>query len=165
MSKVGEEITAHFPEINTHRIDEKRVEVNTDKGYLLSLLNFLKDGGYDHLGLISCVDRMEDGVLQLVYVLSRYAQDESVPGPDPTLVVKIPLSREEPTIVSSMGVFINAEPYERELYEMFGIDFTGHPRLDPLFLERDYDIPPLRKDFDTRRYVTEEFETIPPVED
>ncbi|GAH89124.1 unnamed protein product, partial [marine sediment metagenome] len=35
----------------------------------------------------------------------------------------------------------------------------------PLFLERDYEIPPFRKDFDTRKYVKETFDKIPFVEE
>ena len=43
-------------------------------------------------------------------------------------------------------------------------DFEGHPRLTPLFLERDYEIPPFRKDFDTRQYVADVFGSVPTVE-
>ena len=71
----------------------------------------------------------------------------------------------DPQFVTSIPVFENAEPYEREIHELFGINFKGHPRLIPLFLERDYKIPPFRKDFDTKKYVEETFDKIPFVED
>ena len=70
-----------------------------------------------------------------------------------------------PLFKTVTAIFPNAEPYERELHELFGILFEGHPRLTPLFLEREYKIPPFRKDFDTRRYVEEVFDEIPSVED
>jgi len=50
------------------------------------------------------------------------------------------------------------------MHELFGIKFEGHPRLTPLLLEREYKIPPFRKDFDTRKYVEEVFDKIPLVD-
>jgi NADH-quinone oxidoreductase subunit C len=80
-------------------------------------------------------------------------------------MVKTTVSRDDPRVATAIGVFPNIEPYERETHELFGIHFDGHPRLTPLFLEREYSIPPFRKDFDTRKYVQDVFDTIPSVSD
>ncbi len=165
MSSIEEKITANFDGIEVRKIEEGRIEVKTKKEALLSTLNFLKDEGYGHLGLVSCVDRIEEGIFELVYILSRYLVGGEVAVDQASLIVKTEVPRGNPTLVTSVKVFETAEPYERELHEMFGIVFSGHPRLTPLFLERDIDLPPMRKDFDTRKYVEEEFESIPPVED
>ncbi len=49
--------------------------------------------------------------------------------------------------------------YQRELHEMFGIDFPGSPRLEEDFiLEGWHDIPPYRREFDTKKFSEENFE-------
>ena len=127
------------------------------------LLSFLKDKGYDHLALISCVDWIEKGELELVYIITSYLKENSeYTGREKiNIILKTRIPREGPKFKTVMSVFKNAEPYEREIHELFGIDFEGHPRLTPLFLEREYKIPPFRKDFDTRKYVEEVFDKIP----
>jgi len=136
------------------------------KEALLAVLSFLKSQGYEHLGLVSCVDWIEQEAFELVYILSAYLQEDHEHGDRErgNIIVKTRIPRKSPQFITVIPVFQNAEPYERELHELFGIHFEGHPRLTPLFLERDYHIPPFRKDFDTREYVKEVFDSIPPVE-
>jgi len=51
-----------------------------------------------------------------------------------------------------------AGTYQRELKEMFGIDFPGSPRVDDSFILEGWDnIPPMRRDFDTKKYSEETF--------
>ncbi|MFO7899588.1 MAG: polyprenyl synthetase family protein, partial [Planctomycetota bacterium] len=80
------------------------------------------------------------------------------------VALKTKVPRDEPELESVVPIFEIAEPYEREIHELYGVHFAGHPRLIPLFLEREYEIPPFRKDFDTRQYVEDTFGSIPPVE-
>ena len=81
------------------------------------------------------------------------------------IILKTRIPREKPDFQTITGIFPIAEPYEREIHELFGIEFEGHKRLTPLLLERGYEIPPFRKDFDTRKYVEDVFEKITFVED
>jgi NADH-quinone oxidoreductase subunit C len=118
------------------------------------VLRSLKDHGYIHLALVSCVDWIDKQKLELVYVLSSYSENDHI-------ILKTDIPRKKPSFTSVIDIFENAEPYEREIHELFGVDFKGHPRQIPLFLERDYKIPPFRKDFDTRKYVKEYFDEIP----
>jgi NADH-quinone oxidoreductase subunit C len=124
----------------------------------LDVLKSLKDEGYTHLALISCVDWIDKQKLELVYILSSYFENEHV-------ILKTSVPRKKPNFKTVIDIFENAEPYEREIHELFGINFNGHPRQIPLFLERDYKIPPFRKDFDTREYVKQVFDQIPFVEE
>lgn len=145
---------------------ENRVSIIVKRGQVLAVLRFLKDKGFDHLALVSCVDWIEEKEFELVYILTRYMQgdEEHTDQQSLHLIVKSRISRQSPQLETVTGIFSNAEPYEREIHELFGIKFEGHPRLTPLLLERDYDIPPFRKDFDTRKYVEEVFGNIPSVE-
>ena len=51
------------------------------------------------------------------------------------------------TVPSWVDVYPGAEWHERESWEMFGINFAGHPGLRPLYLPTDFEGNPLRKDF------------------
>ncbi len=52
-----------------------------------------------------------------------------------------------PSVPSITGIFPGASWYERETFEMFGIDFPGHPNLRKLLLTDEFDGHPLRKEF------------------
>lgn len=58
--------------------------------------------------------------------------------------VPLPLGTEVPTIST---IYPGADWFEREVFEMFGIIFTGHPNLKNLILPDDADFHPLLKDF------------------
>jgi len=150
-----------FKPIAVKQQDERRIMLNVPKDSLMSVLIFLKNSGYAHLGLISCVDRIADNKFELVYIVSAYVEEDVDDSMKATFVVSTFVSRKDPRFITCIPVFINAEPYERELHELYGIVFEGHPRLTPLLLEREYPIPPMRKDFDSRAYVEEVFDTVP----
>jgi NADH-quinone oxidoreductase subunit C len=57
------------------------------------------------------------------------------------------VSRQEPRLASLVPVFAGAAWHERETFEMFGVVFEGHPRLEPLLLPDGFTGHPLRKDF------------------
>ena len=159
------ELESTFKDIRVTENGDGRLTVMVLPAQVLTVLSLLKGRGFDYLILLSAVDRMEDGTLELVYVLSVYAEADAAGGvgDKPLLIVKTVIARDDPRLKTAIGVFPNVEPYEREIHELFGVYFDGHPRLTPLFLEREYTIPPFRKDFDTRKYVQDVFDTIPPV--
>ena len=65
-----------------------------------------------------------------------------------TLRCRVPGGRENPVLPSLAGVFRGANWSERETYDMFGIDFEGHPGLQPRLLTvENFEGWPLRKDF------------------
>jgi NADH-quinone oxidoreductase subunit C len=63
------------------------------------------------------------------------------------VVLRTVVPREAPAVACVCDVYAGAAWHERETYEMFGIDFSGHGRLDPLLLPDEFDGHPLRKDF------------------
>lgn len=160
------ELGSVFDKIHVAMPEESRTVVTVQKDAVLSVLSFLKNRGYNHLALISCVDWIDENMFGLVYILSAYMQEDEkrTDREKMHIILKTKIPREKPRFHSVIPIFENAEPYEREIHELFGIHFEGHPRLEPLFLERTYKIPPFRKDFDTRKYVKKTFDSIPPVE-
>ena len=121
--------------------------VSIPKEHLRPLLLQLRDQErFVHLVLLTAVDWLEDGEFQLTYLLSN--RERAI-----DLGVRVMLPRDEASMLSIHDIWPTAATYQRELREMFGIDFPGSPRLDEDFiLEGWKDIPPYRRDFDTRAY-------------
>ncbi len=163
-----EKIKSFFTEIQVDLREEDRIVLTTKQESAMAVLSFLKDLGFNHLALISCVDWINENKFELVYVLSAYMQEDEQYNPDRdkiNIILKTKISRKKPQFLSIIPIFKNAEPYEREIHELFGVHFVGHPRLTPLLLCKEYKIPPFRKDFDTRDYVKNFFEKIPFVQE
>ncbi|KJV56639.1 NADH dehydrogenase, subunit C family protein [Orientia chuto str. Dubai] len=62
------------------------------------------------------------------------------------IIVKVNLNENE-QIQSAIPVFSNANWYEREIYDLFGIEFAGHPYLKRILTDYGFIGHPLRKDF------------------
>lgn len=156
--KLKEELESTFKDIQIIVPEDARLSITTKKEQVLTILRFLKDKRFNFLTLISCVDWIEEKEFELIYIITSYREGLQI-------ILKTRISRVNPEFETVIPIFKSAEFYERELHELFGINFEGNQRLIPLFLERDYKIPPFRKDFDTREYVKKVFDKIPFVEE
>jgi NADH-quinone oxidoreductase subunit C len=150
-----------FADIQVNEDGNGMIKIRAKKEQVKTILLYLKNDGYDHLALVSCVDWINKEEFELIYILTSYLNDNKSYQEKGDVYLKIRVTRDNPDVETVIGVFENAEPYEREIHELFGINFSGHPRLIPLFLERKYEVPPFRKDFDTRKYVEDFFNSIP----
>ena len=154
-----EKLESTFKDIQVSILEDSRIAVTAENHSVLAILRFLKDKGFDHLALLSAVDWIEEKEFELCFILTCYMQndDEYTDRERLHIILKTRLSREEPNFETITGIFPNAEPYEREIHELFGVVFEGHKRLTPLFLDRWKQMPPFRKDFNTREYVKKTF--------
>ncbi len=64
------------------------------------------------------------------------------------IVIKANLDNSIPAIETVCDIWRTAEFHEREVFEMFGVNFLNHPDLRKLILEDDFKGFPLRKDFE-----------------
>ena len=64
------------------------------------------------------------------------------------IVIKSKLNRETPEIETVSDIWRTAEFHEREVYELFGVNFLNHPDLRKLILPDDWVGYPLRKDYE-----------------
>ena len=130
--------------------------VTLPASHLRSTLLHLRDReGFTHLVLLTAVDWLEDGQFQLTYLLSNRAQRCDIG-------LRVMIERESATMESIHDIWPTAATYQRELREMFGIDFPGSPRLhEDFILEGWNDIPPYRRDFDTLKYAEESYRQRP----
>jgi NADH-quinone oxidoreductase subunit C len=62
------------------------------------------------------------------------------------------LSGDAPTIDSITSVWPSANFYEREVFDLFGVDFPGHPRLTRIMMPDNWNGHPLRKDYPVEGY-------------
>lgn len=111
-------------------------------GFAVTLKNSL---GFEHLSAISCVDWLEVNQFELVYHFWNYQQGILVQA-------KIRIDRENPNQPTITNLWQPARFFERDIHEMFGVEFPGNEDLSKYILT-DWDgPPPMRKDFHTREF-------------
>jgi NADH-quinone oxidoreductase subunit C len=126
--------------------------ITVKKELAISLITHLRDiEGFSHFVLLTAVDWMEDNQFQLTYILNN-------PIKKMDLGIRVFIDRETATMDSAHHLWEQVATYQRELKEMFGIDFPGSPRVDESFILEGWDdIPPMRREFDTLKYAQETF--------
>jgi NADH-quinone oxidoreductase subunit C len=109
---------------------------------LLSLVSYLKTApglDFDYLTAITAVDYID--CFEVVYQLTSLQHNHS-------LVIKTRCyDRDNPTLPSVVSLWRGADFQEREIYDLFGISFEGHPNLKRIVLWEGFEGHPLRKDF------------------
>jgi NADH-quinone oxidoreductase subunit C len=65
--------------------------------------------------------------------------------------IRVQVPEAEPTLPSLFELYAGTEALEREVYDMFGIAFDGHPDLTRILMPEDWEGHPLRKDYDVGR--------------
>jgi NADH-quinone oxidoreductase subunit C len=125
---------------------QRRFVIRADR--LAEVLAHLKrDLGFDMLVEVTAVDYLEypDAVdrFGVVYVLLSVATGER-------LVLKTFVNDPEPTLPSAYPLWRSADWLEREVFDMFGIRFAGHPDLRRILMPEESVCHPLRKDYPLR---------------
>jgi NADH-quinone oxidoreductase subunit C len=157
MSTKGKEImsalSSEFPRsIGDLTFEKNSVTYRATQDVYKDILKFLKDkNGFDHLSDVTCVDYIDENEFELIYHLWSHTGKMRCN-------VKVRIPRNSPTTPTVMDIWSGAQVHERENHELFGVNFEGNNDLSPLFLEDWDEIPPFRKDFDTREYVKKELE-------
>ncbi|MCD6386524.1 NADH-quinone oxidoreductase subunit C [Candidatus Sumerlaeota bacterium] len=110
---------------------------------IVQIMRFLKhekELAFDFLSCISGVDYPDEGIIETVYHIFSYLKGHK-------LVIKVRLSRDNPIVDSVTGVWRSADWLEREVYDLLGVKFKGHPNLRRILLPEDWEGHPLRKDY------------------
>ena len=114
---------------------------------LLDIANFLRDKPYEYTMLLdlTCVDyKGEDPRFEMVYHFLSLSLNDRIR-------LKTRLPEKSPKIDSLTSIWKNANWLEREVYDMFGIHFNGHPYLIRIFMYEGFEGHPLRKDYPMRK--------------
>lgn len=117
--------------------------VDVEPAAWVATLAAARDRGFTFFDWLTAVDELDDAArpgLDVVAHLWSVARREHL-----LLRTRVPAG--DLSLASATGVFAGAAWHERETYEMFGLDFPGHPYLVPLLLPEGFEGHPLRKDF------------------
>lgn len=109
---------------------------------LLKIMEFLRsntDWPFEVLLDLTAVDRSPQG-FEVVYLLHSFRHLVR-------LRLKVRVPADEAVVPSVTGIFSSANWYEREVYDLFGIRFAGHPELRRILMPEDWVGHPLRKDY------------------
>jgi len=152
MKKILENISHLFSVSDPVFKRDNLLFVTVEKEKAIDLITHLKNKeGFVHFVILSGVDWIEEGKFQLTYILNN-------PDKKVDLAVKTMISRENPIMESAHHLWESIFVYQREIREMLGIEFPNSPGLYENFvLEGWQDIPPMRRDFDTKKYAEETF--------
>ena len=132
------------------------------KDKIVDILKFLRDGAdlqFDFLRDLFAMDNLqtesrrkqfsdlgfkEVARFEVIYILYslRFRHD---------IRLRVAVSEEDANIQSAFKVFKGANWYEREAWEMYGVNFVGHPNLRRLITHESFEGHPLRKDYPIRR--------------
>lgn len=116
------------------------LSIEFERAYLLPVCLFLRDQlGFALLSSISGVDMLDH--LQTVYHLFSLPRRQ-------VLQFRVRIDRQKPEVDSVVSVWLGANWLEREVYDLFGIRFLGHPDLRRILLDDDFAGYPLLKTFE-----------------
>mgnify|MGYP006269476605 CR=1 FL=1 len=139
---IGQEVARRIGE----RVPQSVVE--TSQSWVLvrpetvfQVAQFLKNAPgleFDYLTCLTGADYLD--YLEVVYILTSMKHNHSV-------VLKTRCTREKPEVPSVVEVWRGADYQEREVYDLLGIRFVGHPNMKRLFLWEGFQGHPLRRDY------------------
>lgn len=139
--KVLRGLRDRFPDSvsDTDRVRPGLMRAHIGREDLYDACRLLRDAlGFEHMSMISAVDYPDR--FEVVYHITSYQNNLVL-----ELITKTP--RDDPTVDSVSDIWGGANWQEREAYDLMGITFKGHPKLERILMLKDTLYHPLRKDF------------------
>lgn len=116
--------------------------ISVPVGDWVSFASAARDAGFDLFIDLAAIDHYTNAPrFEVALNLVSMAENERI-------IVSTRVPYDDPTVPSVTGVFAGANFYEREAYDLLGIDFPGHPDLTRILMPDDWEGHPLRKDYD-----------------
>jgi NADH-quinone oxidoreductase subunit C len=129
-----EELKEKFPgAVIEGREEGKEVFLTLDRSALLRIGEYLKSIGYEYPADITAVD--DGNNLRMIYRLYSIPRNKYA-------VVSVPIPRRGAILPTVSSIWLGAEWFEREVFDLFGVNFEGHPDLRRFLLPKDYEGPP-----------------------
>ena len=149
--EILDRLSAHFAGVSDAGIEAKLDNpvdpyIRVSPSHVLDAAKFLRDDPdleFDYLSCLSGVDLK--GKLAVVYNLFSMTKKHK-------LTLRVEVSTENPAVQSVESIWKTANWHEREAFDLFGINFTGHPDLRRILLPYDWEGHPLRKDYQVPEY-------------
>ena len=135
--------------VKAAKFDREELTVWIDKQLIRDACAILRDYSgcpFNYLCDLTAVDWYpSEPRFEVVYHLLSISQKERVR-------LKARLDGSSPVIESVTSVWPSANFYEREVFDLFGVRFTGHPNLQRLMMPDNWEGHPLRKDYPVEGY-------------
>lgn len=137
-------------------LSRNQVVIHPTRDDYLDVVGKLKEAGY-----VMCVDLT--AVDHLTNAAPRPLPPEIAPerfevvanlinhGTKERIRVRVQVPGDDPTVASLFQLYVGTEAMEREAFDMFGIDFDGHPDMTRILMPETWEGHPLRKDFSQGR--------------
>jgi len=131
--------------------ENKRLFIKINGDIVEDFATFLKENGFDMPITMGATDFLKQKRIEIFYAIWSSTHDFVV-------FFKYDVPRDNPVIKSLVKIWSGVQKFERETWELMGVDIEGHPNLKPLLLPEDWDYEkegyPLRKDFNVNRYMS-----------
>ncbi len=139
----------HAPAVLGAKFDRDEMSITVDRAQIreaCALLRDHKEFPFNYLSDVTCVDWYpSEPRFEVIYQLLSIPKKERVR-------LKVRLDGASPVVESITSVWPGANYFEREVFDLFGIRFTGHPYLRRMLMPEDWEGYPLRKDYPVEGY-------------
>jgi NADH-quinone oxidoreductase subunit C len=131
------------------KFDRDEMTIYMERSAIRDACGLLKDDPnclFNYLSDVTCVDWFpSEPRFEVIYQLLSIPKKERVR-------LKVRLGSDSPAVESVTSVWPGANYFEREVFDLFGIRFLGHPYLRRLLMPEDWEGYPLRKDYPVEGY-------------
>jgi NADH/F420H2 dehydrogenase subunit C len=138
-AKIAKQLAKKFPEAVIEAGADSLLLKSEQLLAVAEYLNTAPDLAFDYLNYVTATDYYD--YFEVVYQLTSMKHNHG-------LVLKVRCyDRENPTLPSVVGIWRSTDFQEREIFDLLGISFEGHPNLRRIVLWEGFQGHPLRKDF------------------
>jgi len=135
--------------VEAAKFDRHELTIVLERAALRDACDILRDDRdlqFNFLADVTCVDWYpNEPRFEVVYHLLSIPRRQR-------LRLKVKLSGDDPSLESITSVWPSANFFEREVYDLFGVRFAGHPNLRRIMMPEDWEGHPLRKDYPVEGY-------------
>ena len=135
--------------VQSAKFDRDELTIYLERGAIREACAILKvspEAQFNFLSDLTCVDLYpSEPRFEMIYHLLSMKRKERVR-------LKVQLSGSDPSLESITSVWPAANFFEREVFDLFGVRFQGHPYLRRLLMPEDWEGHPLRKDYPVEGY-------------
>ena len=143
MSEAIASLKDRFAEVDWHLSHGQEV-VRIERDQLLDLAQAAKEAGFEVLADVTAVDWFRSRQPRYDVVINLLSMEHRA-----RLRMLVGVPHDDPTVPSLVRLWPGANFGEREVYDLFGITFDGHPDLTRILMPDDWEGHPLRKDYPT----------------
>lgn len=140
--EIGQKLRERFPESTVVEDPANPLALKVSAGNYKDIASFLKEEpelDFDYLEFQTCTDRPPEHLDFLAYFYSYQHRHR--------VALKVVMDRAYPSLPSLADLWANADWNEREVFDLFGVMFHGHPDLRRIMMPEDWEGYPLRKDY------------------